>query len=55
MTNQPGNRGNRGARCAYCGKPLRGYREWLCKEHRTDEFAAIANARIIAKQAEAKT
>jgi len=43
MTNQPHNRGNNGCRCAICGKPLRGYLQWLCKEHRTKEWADKAN------------
>ena len=43
MTNQPRNRGNNGCKCAVCGKSLQGYRQWLCKEHRTKEWAEKAN------------
>lgn len=50
MTNMTGNKGNCGCKCAICGKPLRGYLQWLCKEHRTKEYADIANAKIAEKQ-----
>jgi hypothetical protein len=46
MTNSPGNKGKNGCKCAICGKRLKGYLQWLCKDHRTKEYAAIANAKI---------
>jgi hypothetical protein len=53
MTNAPDNRGNCGHRCAICGKKLRGYLNWLCKDHRTPEFAAQANEIYRQKQSQA--
>ena len=54
MTNAPGNKSNNGNKCAICGKPLRGYLQWLCKEHRTKEHAALANAKLAEKKASGK-
>jgi len=49
MTNASGNKANNGINCAFCGKPVNGYLQWLCKKHRTKECAAVANARLAEK------
>lgn len=50
MTNMKGNKGNCGCKCAICGKKLRGYLNWLCKNHRMKEYAAIASVKGATKR-----